>query len=206
MVSYHMLLLNNNSTQDENVRQCSYNDPMNECNVPINTNDPNNVSPSLSGPTSYANLVENQNKRADVAVPLESIRAISERFENTDYGFFLGKRWLIPLSSYARAMIELSSDVELKDIIMVAMPKLVGEGFYMCTIRVEYMWTKPRPCVIRALTRKPLYKAVTKGNEDSESEVEAVFDVTANLMASTSLKGGSDSTNCLLEQWRGTNG
>nr|GFA81419.1 hypothetical protein [Tanacetum cinerariifolium] len=55
--------------------------------------------------------------------------------------------------------------------------------------------------------RKPLYKAVIKGNEDSESEVEAVFDLTTNLMASTSLKGGSDrgyGTNFLLEQWRGT--
>ncbi|GJW33267.1 hypothetical protein Tco_0053299 [Tanacetum coccineum] len=31
-------------------------------------------------------------------------------------------------SSYARAMIELRADMELKDIIVVAMPKLVGEG------------------------------------------------------------------------------
>nr|GEV05203.1 hypothetical protein [Tanacetum cinerariifolium] len=44
-----------------------------------------------------------------------------------------------------RAMIELQVDVELKDTIVVAMPKLVGEGFYMCTIRVEYEW-KPLRC------------------------------------------------------------
>nr|GEW46566.1 hypothetical protein [Tanacetum cinerariifolium] len=43
-------------------------------------------------------------------------------------------------------MIELQVDVELKDTIMVAMPKLVGEGFYMCTIRVEYEW-KPLRCL-----------------------------------------------------------
>ncbi|GKD19335.1 hypothetical protein Tco_1208493 [Tanacetum coccineum] len=43
-------------------------------------------------------------------------------------------------SSYARVMIELRADLELKDTIMVAMPKLVSEGFYMCTIRVEYWW------------------------------------------------------------------
>ncbi|GKE05761.1 hypothetical protein Tco_1397779 [Tanacetum coccineum] len=233
MVSYHMLLLNNNSTQDENERQCSYNDHMNECNVPINTNDPNNVSSSLSGPTS---------------------------------------------SSYAREMIELSSDVELKDIIMVAMPKLVGfkpakkvyrpvsnkisantsgkkkqaelssqkvnnsnpfyalnsiedddylgtndgnsksdgkgylnvaHGSYSNTPIIEKIDKLESQILNGKLTfvdddKKPLYKVVTKGNEDSESEVEAVFDVTANLMASTSLKGGSDSTNCLLEQWRGT--
>ncbi|GJX44748.1 hypothetical protein Tco_0261424 [Tanacetum coccineum] len=47
-------------------------------------------------------------------------------------------------SSYARAMIELRADVDLKDTIMVAMLKLIGEGFYMCTIRVEYEWKPPR--------------------------------------------------------------
>ncbi|GJS43860.1 hypothetical protein Tco_0812807 [Tanacetum coccineum] len=35
-------------------------------------------------------------------------------------------------SSCARALIEVRDDVELKDIIVVAMPKLVGEGFYTC--------------------------------------------------------------------------
>ncbi|GJZ00389.1 hypothetical protein Tco_0517818 [Tanacetum coccineum] len=34
-------------------------------------------------------------------------------------------------SSYARAMIELRADVELKDTLVVAMSKLVGDGFYM---------------------------------------------------------------------------
>ncbi|GKD54786.1 hypothetical protein Tco_1288173 [Tanacetum coccineum] len=54
---------------------------------------------------------------------------------------------------------------------------------------------------------KLLYKAVTKGNEDSGSEVEGVFDETANLMAPASLKDGSDKGYCinsLLEQWRET--
>nr|GEW00275.1 hypothetical protein [Tanacetum cinerariifolium] len=41
-------------------------------------------------------------------------------------------------------MIEILADMELKDTIMVAMPKLVGEGFYTCTIRVEYEWKPPR--------------------------------------------------------------
>ncbi|GKB12480.1 zinc knuckle CX2CX4HX4C containing protein [Tanacetum coccineum] len=119
----------------------------------------------------------------DVVVPVESIRAISERFANTAYGFFLGK-WVAypvvanyvrntwdkyelvkymlnsstkifsfqfnyidgldavlengPWSSYARALIEVRVDVELKDDIVVPMPKLVGEGFYTCTVRVAY--------------------------------------------------------------------
>ncbi|GJU38687.1 hypothetical protein Tco_1191644 [Tanacetum coccineum] len=47
-------------------------------------------------------------------------------------------------SSYDRAMIELRADVELKDTIVVAMPKLIGEGFYLCTICVKYEWKPPR--------------------------------------------------------------
>ncbi|GJX99807.1 reverse transcriptase domain-containing protein [Tanacetum coccineum] len=41
-------------------------------------------------------------------------------------------------SSFARAMIELRADVELKDTIVVAMPKLVAKGFYTYNIHVEY--------------------------------------------------------------------
>nr|GEZ98225.1 hypothetical protein [Tanacetum cinerariifolium] len=41
-------------------------------------------------------------------------------------------------SSYVRALIKIRTDVELKDTIMVAMPKLFGKGFYTCTIFVEY--------------------------------------------------------------------
>ncbi|GJR08585.1 putative reverse transcriptase domain-containing protein [Tanacetum coccineum] len=48
-------------------------------------------------------------------------------------------------SSFARAMIELRADMELKDIIVVAMTKLTREGFYTCIIRVEYNW-KPLRC------------------------------------------------------------
>ncbi|GJZ49981.1 hypothetical protein Tco_0604171 [Tanacetum coccineum] len=88
----------------------------------------------------------------DVVVPVESIRAVSERFANTSYGFFLGKRMAYPVvanyvrntwrkydqeksmlnssirSNYARAMIKLKAYAELRDTIMVAMPKLTGEG------------------------------------------------------------------------------
>ncbi|GJU92351.1 putative reverse transcriptase domain-containing protein [Tanacetum coccineum] len=47
-------------------------------------------------------------------------------------------------SSYDRAMIELRADEELKNTIVVAIPILVGEGFSMCTIHVEYKWKSPR--------------------------------------------------------------
>ncbi|GKA71610.1 beta-caryophyllene synthase [Tanacetum coccineum] len=38
-------------------------------------------------------------------------------------------------SSYARVMIELQADVELKDNIVMAMPRIKGEGYYTCNIR-----------------------------------------------------------------------
>ncbi|GJW29034.1 putative reverse transcriptase domain-containing protein [Tanacetum coccineum] len=47
-------------------------------------------------------------------------------------------------SSYARTLIELQAYIALKDTIVVAIPELVGEGFYMCTIHVEYEWKPPR--------------------------------------------------------------
>ncbi|GJT73845.1 nucleotide-diphospho-sugar transferase [Tanacetum coccineum] len=47
-------------------------------------------------------------------------------------------------SSYARVMIELRADVELKDNIVMAMPRIKGEGHYTCNVRVEYEWKPPR--------------------------------------------------------------
>ncbi|GJV46691.1 nucleotide-diphospho-sugar transferase [Tanacetum coccineum] len=47
-------------------------------------------------------------------------------------------------SSYARVMIELRADVELKDNIVVAKPKITREGHYTCNVRVEYEWKPPR--------------------------------------------------------------
>nr|GEV48976.1 hypothetical protein [Tanacetum cinerariifolium] len=60
----------------------------------------------------------------------ESIRAINARFAN--YVWDTWVRYGLGKSSYARAMIEVRVDVKLKDTIMVAMPKLSGEGFYTC--------------------------------------------------------------------------
>ncbi|GKA93918.1 ribonuclease H-like domain-containing protein, partial [Tanacetum coccineum] len=48
-------------------------------------------------------------------------------------------------SGYARAVIELRADVELKDNIVAAMPKITMEGYYTCNIHVEYEW-KPFRC------------------------------------------------------------
>nr|GEY40888.1 hypothetical protein [Tanacetum cinerariifolium] len=158
----------------------------------------------------------------DVVVPVDSIRAISKRFANTAYSFFLGKKVAYPIvasymsclrmvhglseiwhpdenvlkedvstvpfwvklhgvpvmafsedglsaistklstslmldsytsdmcmqswgrSSYARVLIELHVDVELKDNIVVVVPKITKEGHYTCNVCVEYEWKPPR--------------------------------------------------------------
>ncbi|GJS25033.1 hypothetical protein Tco_0453665 [Tanacetum coccineum] len=101
---------NNNGAQDGNAEQCltpiRSNVSLNEGIVNDSPTDPNKVGPSFSGPTSYAKLVTVEPSRksvnfltllapegngADVAISLESVRAISESFANTVYGFFLGK-------------------------------------------------------------------------------------------------------------------
>ncbi|GJX51241.1 hypothetical protein Tco_0278086 [Tanacetum coccineum] len=188
------------------------------------------------GKSSYANITSKPSgKKAnirtlftpggneiDVVVPVDSIRAISERFANTAYGFFLGKKVVklhgVPVtafsedglsaiatklgtplmldsytsdmcmqswgrSSYARVMIELRADVELKDNIVV------GLGFEG---KLRLLDNDGNPLV-------------PTGIMESDSEVEVVFDETANLRISTSSKDGSDKgygTNSLLEQWR----
>ncbi|GJY40687.1 hypothetical protein Tco_0427957 [Tanacetum coccineum] len=81
------------------------------------TTDPNNYGPIHSGPTSYAKVIGEPSRksvnfgtiitpagnRVYVAIALESIRAISQRFGNTTYGFFLGKRVAYPVvANYVR--------------------------------------------------------------------------------------------------------
>ncbi|GJT77750.1 cytokinin dehydrogenase 3-like protein [Tanacetum coccineum] len=46
--------------------------------------------------------------------------------------------------SYARVMFELRADVELKDNIVVVMPKITREGHYTCNVCVKYEWKPPR--------------------------------------------------------------
>ncbi|GKB32381.1 hypothetical protein Tco_0871782 [Tanacetum coccineum] len=54
-------------------------------------------------------------------------------------------------SIYARAIFELRADVELKDNIVAVMPKITGEGYYTCNIRVEYEWKHPRCACCKVL-------------------------------------------------------
>ncbi|XP_022014978.1 uncharacterized protein LOC110914498 [Helianthus annuus] len=48
-------------------------------------------------------------------------------------------------SSFARALIEISADNDLKEYITVAIPKLVEDGYVTHKVKVEYEW-KPQRC------------------------------------------------------------
>ncbi|GJZ73650.1 zinc knuckle CX2CX4HX4C containing protein [Tanacetum coccineum] len=47
-------------------------------------------------------------------------------------------------SSFARCLIEVSSEVDLVDVVTIGIPSLIGEDFTKETIRVEYEWRPPR--------------------------------------------------------------
>nr|GEU95622.1 hypothetical protein [Tanacetum cinerariifolium] len=90
----------------------------------------------------------------------------------------------LTMSSYARALIEVRADVELKDNILVAMPKLVREGFYTCNVRVDTSTTpiiekidKIERLIIDGTATfvddegKRLTRVNSLGNHDREDEV-----------------------------------
>ncbi|GJW96750.1 ribonuclease H-like domain-containing protein [Tanacetum coccineum] len=85
---------------------------------------------------------------------------------------------VMTLSEDGLVMIELPADMELKDTIVVAMPKLVREEFYMCTIHVEYEWKPPR-CHEKLIIDGKVSlvdeeKVDYADNPDSEDKVEPV--------------------------------
>ncbi|GJW85406.1 late embryogenesis abundant protein, LEA-14 [Tanacetum coccineum] len=63
-----------------------------------------NVTSKLSGKKlNFCTLFTPRGNGIDMVVPVESIRAISEQFANTSYGFFLGKRVAYPVvANYVR--------------------------------------------------------------------------------------------------------
>nr|GEX06692.1 hypothetical protein [Tanacetum cinerariifolium] len=223
---------------------------------PASANEETSSASNVPGKPSYANVNSEPSgtkvnfhtlytpggNEIDVVVPFESIRAISEGFPNTAYGFFW-KRVAYPVvanyvrntcdvnllkenvgtvlvwvnlhgvpvmvfsenglsvittkldtlimldsyttdmciqslgrSSYARDMIELRADMELKDNIMAVMPKMV----------------------MKAILVDNEGKPVRKVDDDSEDEVASID----NEMASFLAKDDGFGTQSLLEQWK----
>ncbi|GKB72615.1 hypothetical protein Tco_0934027 [Tanacetum coccineum] len=83
-----------------------------------------------------------QRKQAQYIISKEDQYAVLDIWhvnilEDIKRGPYSKKLQYAGMSSYARAMIELRPDVELIDTIVVAMPKITGEGFYTYNICVE---------------------------------------------------------------------
>nr|GEU51910.1 hypothetical protein [Tanacetum cinerariifolium] len=129
---------------------------------PSSTTPVTTIAGNAPGKSSYANitckpsgkkvnvrtLFTHNGNGIDVVVSVDSMHTISERFANTAYDFFLGKKVAYPVvanySSFAKVVIELRADIELKDHIVMAMPKITKEGHYTCNVRIEYDWKPPR--------------------------------------------------------------
>ncbi|GKC06356.1 retrotransposon protein, putative, ty1-copia subclass [Tanacetum coccineum] len=60
-------------------------------------------------------------------------------------------------ASYVRSTIELKVDLDLRDTIVVGIPKFIGEGFTTSTIHFEYEWAPPRcsECKNSKMLRQP---------------------------------------------------
>ncbi|GKC52144.1 hypothetical protein Tco_1074889 [Tanacetum coccineum] len=91
-------------------------------------------------------ILNDATPRVDAAMKAVSPSVVEE----TETNHYLRRKQMLQLvmllgrSSYARVMIELRADVELKDNIVVAMPKITREGHYTCNVHVEYEWKPPR--------------------------------------------------------------
>ncbi|GJY20701.1 hypothetical protein Tco_0393267 [Tanacetum coccineum] len=150
------------------------------------------------GKSSYANITSKPSRKKvnvhtlftpegngiDVVVPVDSVRAISERFANTTYGFFLGT------DSF---MDGLDSMLENGPCV----PIMTFNEYGLSVIA-----TKLGKLRLLDNDGNPL---VPTDIMESDSEVEVVFNDTANLRISTSGKDGSDKgygTNSLLQQLR----
>nr|GEY91801.1 hypothetical protein [Tanacetum cinerariifolium] len=150
----------NNGTQDENLGEYSSTVPNYSALRPASVS----FATLLKGDSSrkglnFHTLITQARNRVDVDVPLKSIRVVSER------------------SSYTRALIEIQDDVELKDTIVVAMPKHVKECTSTTPI-VEKIDKIKRLIIDVKVTLvddegKPLEKVDSSSDHDSEDEVES---------------------------------
>nr|GEW95821.1 hypothetical protein [Tanacetum cinerariifolium] len=132
---------------------------------------------------------------------------------------FLGKRVAYAVvanygrSSYARAMIEVRADVELKDTIVVAMPKLTREGFYTCNVHVEYEW-KPLICACCKVFRHVLDECPTNidldvvarknnvnTNGNKKKDVESTIEANTSGFLSGNVEHSSTSNTPMVENF-----
>nr|GEU83844.1 hypothetical protein [Tanacetum cinerariifolium] len=89
---------------------------------------------------------EERVKNSDFVLPMANVVATKNKFTNSLVGFFIGKRVAFPLGrmGFARALIEVDADRNLKEEVVMAVPRLEGEGHTIETMKIEYEWKPPR--------------------------------------------------------------
>ncbi|GJT24220.1 hypothetical protein Tco_0894157 [Tanacetum coccineum] len=160
------------------------------------------------------------NSKAEVKIPRASILDVHSRFGFSLYGYFVDGLSVmatklsnpIMLDSYtgfmclqswgrmdyARALIYIRSDRELKEDMIFAIPNMEDDGEVLQAARVEYQWEPPRCDVCRVFghddmlcpkrpvkPKKPIWKAVSKKNSASSSGTKKNTEVSRKLMSST---------------------
>ncbi|GKB83825.1 hypothetical protein Tco_0950720 [Tanacetum coccineum] len=187
---------------------------------------------SIKKSVNFRTLFTPKGNGVDVVLPVESIRAISERFANTAYGLFLGKCvaypivvnynpdvnllkedvgnvpvWVklhgVPVTAFSEdglsaiatkiVLIEVQADVELKDNIVVAMPKLTGEGFYTCNVHDECPKNKVSDVVKNMKKPSQTHKGVPVGPKVGFQPTKQVYrHVSKKNNVSTSVENDVD--------------
>nr|GFA20130.1 hypothetical protein [Tanacetum cinerariifolium] len=154
-----------------------------------------NVTGKPSGTkVNFHTLFTQKGNDIDVVIPVESIRAISERFANTSYGFFLGKRVAYPVvANYVRNTWGKYSDDGLSAIATKIGTPLMLDS-YTSDICIQ-SWGR---VTLVDDEGKPLEKVVYSTDYDSKDE----FALVDNEMASFLAKKDGYGTQRLLEQWK----
>nr|GEW26596.1 ATPase, F1/V1/A1 complex, alpha/beta subunit, zinc knuckle CX2CX4HX4C [Tanacetum cinerariifolium] len=119
-----------------------------------------------------------------------------------------------PWSSFARCLIEVNSEADLKDVVTIGIPSLSGDGFTKETIHVEYepkaTTSAPRVTNVRNtsqsssmlkttgnsskkdnLSMSNSFSALNDEEEDEEEDVENVYNESSNLIQNTKATGSS---------------
>nr|GEW12167.1 hypothetical protein [Tanacetum cinerariifolium] len=108
-------------------------------------------------------------------------------------------------SSYARAMIVLRANAELKDILVVVVSKLKDEEYSLSTIRIASLYDQ-HPIIEKEVNLKSVDMPSTSIEEEVEeldSEVEDVHDDKNQILASLSNRdgGGANDANLLEDEY-----
>ncbi|GJR51504.1 hypothetical protein Tco_1402025 [Tanacetum coccineum] len=93
--------------------------------------------------------------------------------------------WSWGRMDYARALIDIRANREVKEDTVIAIPNVEDDGEVLQMVRVEYEWEPPRCGVCMVKPKKPIRQVVSKKNSASSSGTKNNFEVSRKVMSST---------------------